>query len=94
MRTAADIKRRCQLGTKLMLIYHIDPAVQVPIDREVIQVQSNAIAMSPWPGRSAPSWLYWGKASELRVEDENTFSVLDPDSGDVEITYRFVTDAS
>ena len=93
MRTAADIKRRCQVGTKLILIYHADPAVSTPIDREIVKVQTNAIAMSPWPGRSAPSWLAWGKASELRVDDDNTFSVLDADSGEVEITYRFVTDS-
>jgi len=92
MRSAADIKRRCQVGTKLEMIYHVSPATPLPLEREVMVVQSNAIGMSPWPGRTAVSWLYWGKASELRVDDENTFSVLDPDSGEVEMTYRFLQD--
>lgn len=88
MRTLADVKRRCQVGAKLQLIAHGDPLVKPPIDREVISVQSNAILMTPWPGRSQPSWLYWPRASDIRIEDPDTFSVLE--EGRVELTYRFV----
>lgn len=87
LRTFADVKRRCQPGTRLVMIRHMDPKVPVPFDRLVVRVQSNALELSPWPGKTRNSWLYWGKAADMRIEDPDTFSVLE--DGQVIMTYRF-----
>jgi len=91
MKTFADIKRRLTVGTELDMIYHRYPVkdLVLPMRRVVVKAQSNAVAFSAWPGKDRPAWLWWGKASEYRIDDQDTFSVLDPDSGVVEMTYRF-----
>lgn len=88
--TFAAIKRRAAVGARLELISHADPkvAVLLPMSRTVLRVQSNAIVMSPWPGRSQPSWLHWGKASDIRIDGPDTFTVLE--DGVPQLTYRFV----
>lgn len=89
MKTLADIKRRAQVGTRMLLMYAAGlPAGHAPIERTITHVQSNAIAMTPWPGRTADSWLHWPVASWVRIEDDDTFTILE--DGRVELTYRFI----
>jgi hypothetical protein len=84
----ADIKRRCQVGARMILVaFHETPGF-TPIERVVTRVQSNAIAMTPWPGRTAESWLYWPAAADVRIDGPDTFSVCE--DGKTILTYRFV----
>jgi hypothetical protein len=90
MKTFADVKRRITVGCELDMIYHARPGGAVlPMRRKVMKVQANAIAMTSWSGKPGLSWLYWGKASEVRVDGPDTFSILDPDTGVVQMTYAF-----
>ena len=88
MKTLADVKRRAVVGTRLQLIASAwTPADRPPIERTVTKVQTNAIAMTPWPGKTNDSWLWWPKAMDLRIDDD-TFTVLE--NGYAQLTYRFV----
>ncbi len=93
LKTFADVKRRIEVGTKLDMTYYRPSRVALPtlpVRRTVLIVQSNAVAMTAaFPGKTGPSWLYWGKASECRVDGPDTFSILEED-GEVIATYRFV----
>ena len=90
LRNLSDIKRRAVVGAKLELIAHGDSKVAplLPMARTVLTVQSNAISMSPWPGRTGASWLYWGRASDIRIDGPDTFTILE--NGAPQLTYRFV----
>ena len=88
MLTFAEIKRRAQVGTELEITWHSDPSVPVPMARTVRRVQSNAIVISPWPGRTGESWLFWHKASDIRIVDDDSFEVLE--DGVRILSYHFV----
>lgn len=89
MLTLAEIKRRCVVGAQLELVWHPHlPAEQLPMPRTVTIVQTNAIAMTGWPGRQGNSWLYWPAASEVRIDGPDAFTILE--NGVPELTYRFV----
>ena len=87
MLTLAEIKRRCVVGAQLELTVHrtTGPA---PFARTVTKVQTNAIAMTPWPGKTADSWLQWPAASDVRIDGPDTFTILE--DGVPLLTYRFV----
>jgi hypothetical protein len=88
MLTFAEIKRRAQVGTALEITWHSDPRVPVPMARTVRRVQTNAIVLSPWPGRTGESWLYWPKGSDIRIDGPEAFTVLE--DGQPLLSYRFV----
>lgn len=89
MLTLAEIKRRCVVGAQLELIWMRSWSPDhAPIPRTVTKVQTNAIAMTPWPGRTGDSWLQWPAASEVRSDGPETFTVLE--DGVALLTYRFV----
>ena len=89
MLNLAEIKRRAVVGAKLQLIWaSFLPADQAPIARTVTVVQTNAIAMTPWPGRTADSWLHWPAAAEVRIDGPDTFTILE--DGMPLLTYRFI----
>lgn len=89
MLTLAEIKRRCVVGAQLELIWASFLATgHAPIARTVTKVQTNSIAMTPWPGRDAESWLAWPAAAEVRIDGPDTFTILE--DGKPELTYRFI----
>ncbi len=89
MLTLAEIKRRCVVGAELELVWaQFLPAGHEAIARTVTKVQTNAIAMTPWPGKTADSWLQWPAANQIRIDGPDTFTVLEDDAP--LLTYRFV----
>jgi hypothetical protein len=103
MKTFADLKRRCLPGIALELTYHhmfsdptvingnggtttLAPKLAVGMVRTISRSQTNAITFTMESGRE--SWLYWPKAADVRIDDENSFSILE--NGKPIISYRFV----
>lgn len=72
MKTFADVKRNMKLGTKWRCI-HLFDNTDMGV-RKVGKVQTNAVAFLKLDGKL--SWLYWPKAKEICVNDENSFTVL------------------
>jgi hypothetical protein len=81
MKTFADVKRRAVVGATLELEYAEGFAVLSkkgnPPARKIAVKQTNAIAFEPcdWSG-GKESWLWWPKASEIRIIDADTFELV------------------
>lgn len=90
MKTFADVKRRAIVGATLTMTQYVvngklanGPLVGLP--RKIKLVQTNAIQFEPHKPGSDGSWLFWTKASEVTINDANTFTI----EGDIALTYRF-----
>lgn len=86
LKTFADIKRRIKVGTRLHGYYHL--ASWDLRTRTVEIVQTNAIAFEGSAYSSGRlSWVYWPKASEIRIDGPDTFTILE--DGKPLLTYTF-----
>jgi hypothetical protein len=98
MKSLADFKRRVAVGVKVHTTYHgmriVDgKVVNGDIDkgvREFSIVQSNQFALrTPHSkGGFINSWCHWPKASELKINSEDSVTILE--NGAPLITYTFV----
>jgi len=90
MRTAADIKKRCQIGTVITMTHHswFPKGDLIGVSRPITHRQGNAIAFTPIEGHGK-SWLYWPKASEMRVTGPDTFDVMLGETWDRFMSYTF-----
>lgn len=103
MKTLADIKRRIKVGAKMHTIYHkhimgrdeSGRAIYKDKDmgvREVTIKQSNQFALATTKmgtNEIVNSWLAYPRASQVKIVDENTFTVLDEVDSPT-LTYKFV----
>jgi len=72
MKTLSDLKRKLQPGQRVSLVYRYKK-LDVPIEKEVLELQSNGIALAKEirDGRAwGKSWLTWPKASLLECVGE------------------------
>lgn len=94
MKTLADVKRRAQVGTTLVMEKYVVNGREcagkiVGVPRKIISVHSSSIQFAPVDENSSGSWLYWPKAKDVRIIDEDRFVT----GGDmVELHYRFITE--
>ena len=77
MNTFADLKRRLVKGTKLTMVRHdwYPNGKFMNVERTVIKAQGNAIAMAVDVEDENGSWLYWPKASEVKITGPDTFLI-------------------
>ncbi len=84
MKTFADLKRRLVVGVTVTMTRHdwFPNGKLLGVPRKIAIQQTNAVAFeSIEDPKKQPSWLYFKKASEFRIDGPDSFSVrLDPDS--------------
>ena len=73
MKTFADVKRKMRPGTKWRCI-HLFDNTDMGV-RAVGKAQTNAVAFLKPNGKLI--WLFWPKAKDIPIIDENTFIVTD-----------------
>ena len=73
MKTFADVKRKMRPGTKWRCI-HLFDNTDMGV-RAVGKAQTNAVAFLKPDGKLI--WLFWPKAKDIQIIDENTFIVTD-----------------
>lgn len=87
MKTWSDVKNRLKVGTTLTQTKHSGAnPVLVGVARKIKYRQTNAIQFEPHQAGKSGSWLYFPKASQVTIVDDNTFAI---DLGWVQIEYKF-----
>ena len=83
MKTWADVKRRMSVGTTLTLISFPGNHKFLNVPRKITVRQTNAVCFA------GGSWLRIESAKNIRIEGDDTFSVLLDPTRDLWMTYRF-----
>jgi hypothetical protein len=67
----AALKRRLRVGTSVTLIAHPRPYDALDVPREIVRVQSNAVAFESHLRGKPPVWLYWpDKAADVAIDGD------------------------
>jgi len=93
MKTLADIKRRAMPGARLTQTKYKVNGVErsgplLGLTRAVKRVQTISIQFEPHKEGSDGSWLEWPKASGVRIDGPDEFTLVQ-EGGVFELSYRF-----
>lgn len=84
MKTFSEFKKQMRVGLVFRCEHHERPAISGP--REVVKVQTNAIAFK-WGPEGKTGWFYYPKSVKEVSVKENSITLLTPDGKPV-FTYH------
>lgn len=84
----SDAKRKLKIGSKLKLIWALYPNKLLQVEREIVKVQTNAIAFNPILDQKGPSYLTWPRANDF-IPTENGFKIYE--SGGPILEYEVIS---
>lgn len=93
MKSLADLRRACTVGTIFHCDHHERPAVGGK--RTIVKVQTTGIWYEPSEGshKGLRCWNPYGKATDLVFVGTNTVTFLNPATRTPKFTYAFPTEA-
>lgn len=86
----AALKRFLKPGMRLMLTEH-SAGLEKPVPREILEVNTQGIKMSGWPGREHQfSWWYFPPASFMEFDDKGFID----DRDTIRMRYEYVEETT
>lgn len=87
----AALKRHLQPGMKLLLTEHSGGLPNGPVPREVLEVNTQGVKMTGWPGReNQHSWWYFPRSANLTLDDKGFVDDRPP----IRMRYEYVEEAN